>query len=302
MSSTTDPSFRSGFIAIVGRPNVGKSTLLNRVLGQKIAITSPKPQTTRNRILGIRHLPEGQLLFLDTPGIHQAKGGLNRYMVDQALATIRDVDVVLFLTEAQSQPTEGDEEIIALFRRLEVPVLLVINKIDLVAPPVLLQLIDHYRQLHAFTDYLPLSALTGDGVELLSRTLLPLLPEGPAYYPEEMVTDLPERFIAAEMVREQVLKKTRDEIPYGTAVVVERFEENPDKNLVVIQAVIHVERDSHKRIIVGRQGQMIKQIGAAARHDIERFLGCRVFLELFVRVDKDWTRSARLLREFGYDS
>ena len=302
MSSTTDPSFRSGFIAIVGRPNVGKSTLLNRVLGQKIAITSPKPQTTRNRILGIRHLPEGQLLFLDTPGIHQAKGGLNRYMVDQALATIRDVDVVLFLTEAQSQPSEKDDEIIALFRRLEVPVLLVINKIDLVAPPVLLQLIDHYRQLHAFTDYLPLSALTGDGVELLSRTLLPLLPEGPAYYPEEMVTDLPERFIAAEMVREQVLKKTRDEIPYGTAVVVERFEENPEKNLVVIQAVIHVERDSHKRIIVGRQGQMIKQIGAAARHDIERFLGCRVFLELFVRVDKDWTRSARLLREFGYDS
>jgi len=302
MSSTTDPSFRSGFIAIVGRPNVGKSTLLNRVLGQKIAITSPKPQTTRNRILGIRHLPEGQLLFLDTPGIHQAKGGLNRYMVDQALATIRDVDVVLFLTEAQSHPPEEDHEIIALFQRLEVPVLLVINKIDLVAPPVLLQLIDHYRQLHAFTDYLPLSALTGDGVELLSRTLLPLLPEGPAYYPEEMVTDLPERFIAAEMVREQVLKKTRDEIPYGTAVVVERFEENPEKNLVVIQAVIHVERDSHKRIIVGRQGQMIKQIGAAARHDIERFLGCRVFLELFVRVDKDWTRSARLLREFGYDS
>lgn len=302
MPSASEKPFRSGFVAIVGRPNVGKSTLLNRILGQKIAITSPKPQTTRNRILGIQHLPEGQLLYLDTPGIHQAKGGLNRYMVDQALATIRDVDLVLFLTEAQAQPAPGDEEIIALFRQLQVPVLLVLNKIDLVSPPVLLQLIDHYRSRFEFKEFLPVSALTGDGVEALAEILLPLLPEGPPYYPEEMVTDLPERFIAAEMVREQVLKKTRDEIPYGTAVVVERFEENPHKNLVVIQAVIHVERESHKRIIVGHQGQMIRQIGAAARHDIERFLGCRVFLELFVRVDKGWTRSARLMREFGYDS
>lgn len=302
MSSASEKPFRSGFVAIVGRPNVGKSTLLNRILGQKIAITSPKPQTTRNRILGIQHLPEGQLLYLDTPGIHQAKGGLNRYMVDQALATIRDVDLVLFLTEAQTKPAPGDEEIIALFRQLQVPVLLVLNKIDLVSPPVLLQLIDHYRSQFEFKEFLPISALTGDGVENLAEILLPLLPEGPPYYPEEMVTDLPERFIAAEMVREQVLKKTRDEIPYGTAVVVERFEENPHKNLVVIQAVIHVERESHKRIIVGHQGQMIRQIGAAARHDIERFLGCRVFLELFVRVDKGWTRSARLMREFGYDS
>jgi len=301
MSSTTEKTFRSGFVAIIGRPNVGKSTLLNRILGQKIAITSPKPQTTRNRILGIHHRPDGQLLFLDTPGIHRAKGGLNRYMVDQAIATTREVDLVLFLTTAKAETAEADEEVLRLLEKSAAPVVMVLNKIDLVAPPALLAVIDDYRRRFEFKEIVPVSALTGDGVEHLVDCLLPLLPEGPSYYPEEMVTDLPERFIVAEMVREQVLKKTRDEVPYGSAVVVEQFEEQPGKNLVVIHAVIHVERETHKRIIVGRQGSMVREIGSAARKEIERLLGCRVYLELFVRVDKDWTSSVRLLKEFGYE-
>lgn len=301
MPPATEKAYTSGFVAIIGQPNVGKSTLLNRILGQKIAITSPKPQTTRNRILGIHHIKDGQILFLDTPGIHQARGGLNRYMVEVALASIRDVDVVLLLVEAGSEPGEGVLAIIDILRRLTCPVVLVINKIDLLVPTALLERIDGYRQLFDFREIVPISALSGNGVDRLVELLPPLLPAGPQYYPDDMVTDLPERFIAAEMIREQVMKKTRNEIPYGTAVQIESFEENPHRQLVVIKAVIHVERDSQKRIVVGRQGEMIKDIGATARRDIEKFLGCRVFLELFVRVDKNWTQSTRLLKEFGYD-
>jgi GTP-binding protein Era len=301
MNQSAEQEFISGFVAIIGQPNVGKSTLLNQILGQKIAITSPKPQTTRNRILGIHNIENGQMLFLDTPGIHQAKGGLNRYMVDQALAAVKDVDVVMLLVEAGRDPGEAVLSILDMLQKLSCPVVLVINKIDLVAPQTLLKVIDSYRRLFDFNQILPLSAKTGDGVERLLELLPPLLPAGPRYYPEEMITDLPERFIVAEMIREQVMKKTRDEIPYGTAVRVESFTEDPHRKLVVIQAVIHVERDSHKGIVVGRQGGMIKEIGATARRDIEGFLGCRVFLELFVRVDKNWTQSARMLKEFGYD-
>jgi GTPase len=301
MDQSVENEFTSGFVAIIGQPNVGKSTLLNQILGQKIAITSPKPQTTRNRILGIHNIDNGQILFLDTPGIHHAKGGLNRYMVDQALAAVRDVDVVMLLVEAGRDPGEAVLSIIELLRKLSCPVLLVINKIDLVAPPMLLKVIDRYQKLFDFDQIIPLSAKTGDGVSRLLDLLPPLLPAGPQYYPEEMITDLPERFIVAEMIREQVMKKTRDEIPYGAAVRVESFTEDPQRKLIVIQAVIHVERDSHKGIVVGRQGGMIKEIGATARRDIEGFLGCKVFLELFVRVDKNWTQSARMLKEFGYD-
>jgi len=301
MKLSADSGFKSGFVAIIGQPNVGKSTLLNKMLGQKIAITSPKPQTTRNRILGIHHIDNGQILFLDTPGIHQARGGLNRYMVDLALAAVRDVDVVMLLVEADRDPGDAVRAIIKLLHKLSCPVILVINKIDLVAPESLLRVIDLYRRLFEFAEIVPVSALTGNGVDRLLGLLPSQLPEGPRYYPDEMVTDLPERFIAAEMVREQVMKKTRNEIPYGTAVQVESFTEDPQRKLVIIKAVIHVERDSQKRILVGRQGGMIKQIGAAARRDIEGFLGCRVFLELFVRVDRNWTQSARMLKEFGYD-
>ncbi|MCK4622375.1 MAG: GTPase Era [Desulfuromonadales bacterium] len=293
--------FKSGFVAIVGRPNVGKSTLLNRILGQKIAITSHKPQTTRNRILGIYNFAGGQALFVDTPGIHKPKGKLNRYMVDQARGACRSVDLVLFLIEANDQLGGGDEYILKLLEKNRVPVCLVINKIDLVDPPSLLRLIDAYAVRFEFKEIVPISAQTGDGVQQLLQAIKPYLPEGPLYYPEDMLTDQPERFIVAEMVREKVMRRISEEIPYGVAVQVDSFAEKPEKNLVVIQATIHVERNSHKKIIVGKGGQMIRTLGQDARKEIERFLGTRVYLELFVRVDKDWSQSERMLRELGYE-
>jgi GTP-binding protein Era len=295
-----EDKFVSGFIAIIGRPNVGKSTLLNRILGQKVAITSNKPQTTRNRILGIHNFSAGQALFVDTPGIHKAKGKLNRFMVDQAIGACSDVDLILFLVEADDSPGGGDEYILKLLDRSSVPVFLIINKIDLVKPPKLLKLIQQYSERFKFAEVIPLSARGGDGVPQLLQAIEPLLPEGPRYYPEDMLTDQPERFIVAELVREKIMRRTSEEIPYGVGVQVDTFEEKPEKNLVVIQATIHVERNSHKKIIVGKGGQMIKTVGQEARKDIERLLGTRVFLELFVRVDKDWTQSERMLKELGY--
>ncbi len=292
---------RSGFVSIIGRPNVGKSTLLNRILGQKIAIASPKPQTTRNRILGIHNLPGAQILFLDTPGIHRGRGKLNRFMVDQALSACSGVDLVLFLVEANDPPGGGDDFILEVLAQGGVPVVLVINKIDLVPKPKLLGLIDAFSKKFDFTEIIPVSGQTGEGVDRLLEVIPGYLPEGPGHYPEDMITDLPERFIVAEMIREQVLKQTHDEIPYRVAVVVESFEEKPEKDLVVIRAAICVERDSHKGIVVGKQGAMVRSIGKAARFDIERFLDSRVFLELFVKVEKNWTESARMLRELGYE-
>lgn len=295
-----DSPFRSGFVAIVGRPNVGKSTLLSSIVGEKIAITSPKPQTTRNRILGIRNLEKTQILFVDTPGLHQARSPLNRYMVDQARAACLDVDVILWLVEAD-RPVDRDPMIPKLLEKSKRPVLLVINKIDTVAKEKLLPIIDEYRQICPFASILPISALKGDGVERLMTELPELLPEGPQYFPEDQLTDVPERFIVAEMIREQILLRTRDEVPYGVAVLVERFQENPARNMIGIDAVINVERDSQKRIIVGKGGTMIRQIGQSARREIERMLGIKVHLELFVRVQKNWTQSGRMLKEFGYD-
>jgi GTP-binding protein Era len=296
-----DKNFRSGFVSIVGRPNVGKSTLLNSILGQKVAIASPKPQTTRNKILGIYNHAQGQVLYLDTPGLHRAKGLLNKYMVDQALAACNDVDAILFLVEATDSLGGGDDFILELLAKGKAPVILVINKIDLIQRPKLLPLIEGYAGRFPFEAIIPVSALTGEGVEDLNRTVMALLPQGPRYYPEDMVTDLPERFIVAEMVREQVLKQVHEEIPYGVAVVVECFEEKPEKNLVVIQAVVNLERESHKKIVLGKGGTKIRSIGKAARFDIERMLGTRVFLELFVRVEKNWTQSKRMLKDFGYE-
>ena len=296
----TEQNFRSGFVAIIGRPNVGKSTLLNRILGQKIAITSNKPQTTRNRILGIHNFTGGQALFLDTPGIHKAKSKLNRFMVDQAVDACADVDMVLFLVEAQSRPGPGDEYVLQLLSRLKAPVYLLINKTDLVERERLLGLIDIYRQKLSFAEIIPISARSGDGVDTLLGLVEDRLPAGPRYYDEDALTDQPERFIVAEMVREKVMRRTSDEIPYGIGVKVESFEEKPQKNLIVIHATIHVERDSHKKIIVGKGGQMIRKLGEEARKDIEKLLASRVYLELFVRVDKDWSQSERMLRELGY--
>ncbi|KIH77363.1 GTP-binding protein Era [Geoalkalibacter ferrihydriticus] len=293
-------TLRSGFVGIIGRPNVGKSTLLNRVLGQKISITSNKPQTTRNRILGICNRPGEQMLFLDTPGIHQARGPLHRYMVEQALSTCGGVDLALYLIEATSGPLRRADEVLERVAACGRPLFLVINKIDQVPRPRLLEIIESYRS-HDFAETIPVSALTGEGVDGLLQTIGRYLPEGPRYYPSDQVTDLPERFIVAEFIREKVMRLTRDEIPYGCAVEVESFTEKPEKNLVVIEAVIHVEREAHKRIVIGNKGAMLRNIGSEARKSIEALLGARVFLEVFVRVQKDWTRSERLVRDLGYE-
>lgn len=294
-------NIKSGFVSIVGRPNVGKSTLLNRILGQKIAITSDKPQTTRNRILGIHTVPEGQVLFLDTPGIHRPQGRLNRFMVDQALNACTGVDLVFFLVEATDKPGGGDKFVMDVLRKSGLDVFLVINKVDLVKRESLLPLIEYYSQQFDFAEIFPVSAATGEGVDALVSRAIGYLPEGPHYYPEDMITDLPERFIVAEMVREQLLRQTHDEIPYGVAVEVESFEEKPEKGLIVINAVIHVERDAHKRIVLGKNGSRIRAIGQSSRKEIESFLGSRIYLELFVHVQKNWTDSSGQLRRFGYE-
>ena len=302
---------RSGFCAIVGRPNVGKSTLLNRLLGQKIAIVTPKPQTTRNRILGVLTLPHAQVAFLDTPGIHRAKKGLNRYMVEQALGAIEEVDVVLFLVEpprgdtAESMrrpPGEVEQSIVRRLRAAQKQVILGINKIDLVRKPLLLPLIDAWNERMEFEAIVPFSALTGDGVDRLVKEVVSRLPEGPALFPPEMVTDLAERTIVAEYIREQILHHTRDEVPYGTAVVVESFDESEreGRNLVRIHARIYVERDTQKGILIGKGGEMLKKIGTAARLEIEKFLGCRVFLGLEVEVEPRWSERRDALRRLGY--
>ena len=295
-----EEKFHSGFVAIIGRPNVGKSTLLNNIVGQKIAITSPKPQTTRNRILGIQNLENAQVLFVDTPGIHEAHSPLNRYMVDQARSAALDVDVVLWLVEAD-RPVDTDPMIPKLLEKSTRPVLLVINKIDTIPKDKLLPLIAAYSKICPFASIVPISALKGDGVEALMSEIPQLLPEGPRYYPEDQLTDVPERFIVAEMIREQILMRTKDEVPYGVAILVERFQENPVKNMVGIDAVINVERDSQKGILIGKGGTMLRQIGQGARKEIERMLGIKVPLQLFVRVQKNWTSSGRMMKEFGYE-
>jgi GTP-binding protein Era len=292
--------FKSGFIAIAGRPNVGKSTLLNRVLGEKLAITSSKPQTTRNRITGIRNTDDGQMIFLDTPGIHQAKTPLNRYMVKAATSTFSEVDLILLLVEADRGHDADDDLIIESLRQAGVPVYLVINKIDLVEKLKLLPLIDRFRSLYDFQEIVPVSAVTGDGVDRLLELIREILPEGPKYFPDDSFTDNSERFIAAEIVREKILVLTHKEIPYATAVTVDSFKEDEEKNLIRIAATITVEKDSQKGILIGKGGKMLKEIGTQARVEMERFFAAKIFLELFVRVRKDWTKDAKWLKEFGY--
>lgn len=291
--------FRSGFVAIAGPPNVGKSTLLNRMLGEKIAITSRKAQTTRNRILGVVHRPGAQMVFIDTPGIHKAEKALNVRMVETALSSLGDVDAVLFLIDAV-QPDPGAEEMTAgALARLRIPVILVINKIDLLPKPRLLAIIDRWRQRADYRAIVPLSARHGDGVEQLMDTLAAELPEGPPYFPEDAVTDMPERFIAAEMIREKVFRFTGQEIPYSAAVTIDGFDERR-ADLIRIHATIHVERDSQKGIVIGKNGAKLRTIGEEARKEIERMVGTKVFLKLFVRVQKNWSRDTRALRKFGY--
>jgi GTP-binding protein Era len=295
--------FKSGFIGIIGRPNVGKSTLLNRIVGERIAITTHKPQTTRNKIMGIRNLAgerQGQMIFLDTPGIHRATTPLNRAMVDVATGTFGNVDLLLLLVEAGAAPHPDDRFIIESLGKTSHPVFLVINKIDLVEKTALLPLIDTFQGLHPFQETLPLSALKGEGVDHLIKEIWKFLPEGPQYCPEEMMTDRSERFIAAEIIREKITLRTHQEIPYATAVVVDAFKEDEARNMIRIAATIHVAKDSQKGILIGKKGVMLKEIGTKARLEMEKFFATKVFLELFVRVAKDWTNDPRMLQEFGY--
>jgi GTP-binding protein Era len=292
--------FKSGFISLIGRPNVGKSTLLNLLLGEKIAIISDKPQTTRNRILAIKNHPGGQIIFLDTPGIHRAKSRLNQSMVKVALATYNEVDGVCFMIEADHPDNDENDFILETLKKVERPVFLVINKIDLIPKSALLPIMERYSRLRPFVQIIPISALLGDGAEVLLGELLKVLPEGPKLFPEDMITDLPERFLVAELIREKVFQLTREEIPYATAVDVEDFKEREEKNLIVIKATIQVERESQKGILIGEKGQMLKEIGRLARQEIEALLGAKVYLELWVKVEKNWREDPRALRRLGY--
>lgn len=291
-------SFKSGFISIIGRPNVGKSTILNAMLGEKISIVSEKPQTTRNTIRGVKNTADAQIVFLDTPGIHEGGGLLNSFMVREATASLHDVDGVLFMVEATRPPDGGDAMIIKELKRLKCPVVLAINKVDRVGKQALLPLISEYSKLFDFKAIVPVSAIKGEGVEEVEKVLLTLLPEGPKYFPDDIVTDTPVRFLAGEIIREKVFRYTHREVPYSVAVTVEKFEEK--KNLISITAVINVERDSQKGIIIGKKGEMLKRIGSVARVDIEKLLASKVYLELFVRVQKEWTRNPSMLKDFGY--
>jgi GTP-binding protein Era len=293
-------AFKSGFIPLIGRPNVGKSTLLNLLLGEKIAIISAKPQTTRNRILGIKNHPAGQIIFLDTPGIHRARPGLNQALVRVALATYKEADAVCFLIEASDPDNDENHFILETLNKVEKPVFLVINKIDLIPKRGVLPIMERYSRLRPFAQVIPISALLADGTEILLRELLKVLPEGPKLFPEDMITDLSERFLVAELIREKVFQLTRAEIPYATAVEVEDFKERPERNSVVIKATIQVERESQKGILIGEKGGMLKEIGRLAREEIEVLLGVKVFLELWVKVEKNWREDPRALRRLGF--
>ena len=292
-------SFKSGFVSIIGRPNTGKSTLLNSILGEKVVIVSEKPQTTRNKIRGIKNMENAQIIFLDTPGIHKAKGHLNEFMVKEAMSALEDMDIIIYLVEATGK-IKDELFIIESLKKVRCPVLLGINKIDMVRKDSILPLMDEYSSVYPFREIIPLSARKGEGMDELFRCIVELLPEGPKYFTEDILTDQTERFVVAEIVREKVFELTREEIPYSTAVIVERFKENPGKRIISISATINVERDSQKGIIIGKGGAMLKEIGTRARIDIERLLGTKVYLELFVRVRKDWTKDAKSLKEFGY--
>ena len=290
---------KSGFVAIVGRPNVGKSTLLNRIVGQKIAIMSDKAQTTRNKIQGVYTTPEAQLIFIDTPGIHKPKHRLGDFMVESAYSALREVDAVLFMISADQKRGRGDDFIIARLKNVQSPVYLIINKIDKVHPDELLGIIEDYSAQMPFAQVVPISATEGNNVVRLMEVLIAEMPEGPQYFPDDQVTDHPEYFIVSELIREKVLFLTRDEVPHSVAVVVDSMKRN-ENDKIQIQATIIVERDSQKGIIIGKGGKMLKEIGTKARKDIENLLGDKVFLELWVKVQKDWRDKRVYLQDFGY--
>jgi GTP-binding protein Era len=295
----TPPPFRSGTIAIVGRPNVGKSTLLNQILGEKVAIVSPKPQTTRNRVTGIRTTETSQMVFLDTPGIHQARSLLNRRLVNVALDTLHEVDCALWLLAAPERIGPEDEGIAETLAAARGEVFILLNKIDLVSKGKLLPLIQRCAEWLPGREIVPISALKGDNLPLVLDLIEKGLPEGPKLFPEGEYTDQSERFLASEIIREKIFLLTREEIPYGVAVTIDEFTEKEEKNLIVIKATVHTERNSHKGILIGKRGAMLKEIGTKAREELEALLACKIFLELFIRVDEGWTRDPNALREMG---
>lgn len=290
--------FKSGFITIGGAPNVGKSTLLNRMLGEKISITSQKAQTTRNRIMGVAHRPNAQFVFVDTPGIHRSQKPLNTRMVDVALSSIGEADLILFMIDLTHPDPDSESLVVERLSERKSTVVLALNKVDRVRQEAVLAAIERWRAACDFKAVVPISALTGFQVDTLMDEMAALLPEGPPYFPEDTLTDMPERFVVAEMVREKVFRLTGQEVPYATAVTVDSFKEETD--LISIHATIHLERDSQKGIVIGKQGAKLRQIGEAARKDIERMTGVKVFLKLFVRVQKNWSKDAKALRKFGY--
>lgn len=292
--------YKSGFVAVVGRPNVGKSTLLNQIIGQKIAIVSDTPQTTRNRILGILTLPDAQILFLDTPGIHKPQHKLGEYMVNSARSALREVDLILFVSDVTESVGPGERFILDMLKQEQTPVILVLNKVDLVAKDKLLPIISQYSAFRDFAAIVPVSALAGSNVDRLLSVIKDLLPEGPQYYAEDEVTDQPERVVAAEFIREKIFRLTREEIPHSTAVEVEEMKTRPNGD-VFLRATIYVERESQKGIIIGAKGAMLKEIGQQARLDMENIFGSRFFVDLWVKVKNDWRNKEGSLRMFGYD-
>ena len=291
---------KSGYVSFLGRPNAGKSTLLNRIVGHKLAIVSDKPQTTRTRIVGVKNYDDGQVVFVDTPGVHKPMHRMNVRMVDVALEAMREVDVLALVVDVSVKPGAGDRFMLETIKDAKTPAILVLNKVDLIAKHKLLPIIDHYRKAHPFVEIVPVSATDGTNVDVLERLFLQYLPEGEPLYPPDYVTDQPERFFASEIIREQVLQMTHDELPFSTAVVIDRFEEpGPGETLTSIYATILVDRDSQKPIVVGRAGAMIKKIGTAARHELEKYFESRVFLDLHVKVKSEWRDDERLLDELG---
>ena len=290
---------KSGFVSLLGRPNAGKSTLLNRMIGQKVAIVSDKPQTTRTRIVGVKTYDEGQIVFVDTPGVHKPTHRMNVRMVSLALDAMREVDVVALIVDASVKPGPGDRYMLEVLKEVTSPVILVLNKVDLIAKNRLLPMIDRYRQEHPFVEIVPISAVDGTNVDVLEKLFLQYVPEGEPLYPSDYLTDQPERFFASEIVREQVLQLTHDELPHSTAVIVDRFEEPGEDKVLRLYCTILVERESQKPIVVGKGGAMIKKIGTIARQQLEEVFDARVFLDLHVKVKSEWRDDDRLLDELG---
>ena len=292
--------FKSGYVAIAGTPNAGKSTLLNRMLGEKISITSKKPQTTRNRILGVLHRPDAQMVFFDTPGVFHAKDKLNTRIVDAAFSAVADADLILVVIDVAQPDIDAEGLLVKRLQDQNKPVVLALNKIDLVEKSDLLESIDKWADTYQFHDLVPISAKNGIQINELILAMVSVLPHGPPYFPEDTLTDASERFLAAEMIREQVFRLTGQEIPYATAVTVDAFKEKSRGNLVKIEATIHLERDSQKGIVIGKSGSKLKQIGVRSREQIEHMLGTKVYLKLFVRVQKNWRKDTRAIKRFGY--